>query len=755
MPFEIKVAIPTPMDRLFSYQHHSCIEAGARVQVVFNRRKVVGVVLESAEISQEELKAKPFRLLRVSELVDPTPIYSPAMLKLGEFLARYYMHPVGEVLKTMLPGGNKKKVKRTWTLVSNDLGLAAEGLGRVFAKKKSLSEATFFKKCKAEGLIPKDLQAAKLVRCEEVKSIAVRDEFGSTSGKDALELKAAQGQSWKKPAVTLNEEQQHAVDEITASFNQKELAKPFLLHGVTGSGKTEVFLHSIERLLILDPLAQVCVLVPEISLTPQMTMVFEQRFPGKVGVVHSNMDEGERWSYLLRVKSGELSVLIGPRSCVFAPYNKLRLIIVDEEHDSSYKQSSGLMYNGRDVAVVRAKIENATVLLGSATPSLESYYNADQKKYQLLALRKRATEAVLPEVVMVKSKAAQRVTTNLEDGGGSSPFEPSVIKSLRDNAEAGNQALVLVNRRGTAYYLMDVEKREPVQCPDCSISMTLHKRATLLRCHYCSYQIEVKTYLERSGQSAQFLAIGYGSEKATDSLKEALPSLRIERLDSDVAQKRGELLRLLDTFRKHEIDILVGTQILAKGHDFSKVRMIALLEVDQMLNLPDFRSAERTFQLMVQAAGRAGRSGGKGEVLLQTSRDSHPVVQAGLSHDYHSFVEEELLFRRLHGYPPYGRMILVEYNSEDCTQLLKFDHRVHSWLNHFVTENPEIFKNVKVLGPSIPAIEVVRRRHRRMMIWTSTQTSSMRHALGIFLKSFEKTPSSIRLRVDVDPQSIL
>ena len=365
---------------------------------------------------------------------------------------------------------------------------------------------------------------------------------------------------------------------------------------------------------------------------------------------------------LEKVRTGEASILIGPRSSVFAPFHNLKLLFVDEEHDSSYKQTTGLTYNGRDVAVVRAKLESAAIVLGSATPSMESHYNAISGRYIHLTLNERVGGKSLPSVEVVKHQVASRFGQKLTSNKDSIdiPISKKIINSLRENYDDGFQSIVLVNRRGFAYYLFLLEAGETVGCPQCSISLTVHNKSKTLRCHYCDYKTSIDSIKARYPNQT-IMMMGYGSEQAELYLQQELPQANIVRIDSDIVLEKGKLTEILNRFRSGDIDILVGTQILAKGHDFPSVTLICLIELDQMLSLPDFRSGERTFQLLVQAAGRAGRGDHPGRVLVQTSRPDHPVVKTGLQQDYLSFAEMEIAFRSDILYPPFSRMVMFEF----------------------------------------------------------------------------------------------
>jgi primosomal protein N' (replication factor Y) len=679
------------------------------------------------------------------------------------------MHPLGEVLRTMLPASAKKSTKLTFELT--DAGSRAPDdddlrPGSLFARKKTITHATLKKKLVERGLsasqiddLLKSWSKKKWIEPYREKSIRTREHLSQTQKFETAP--SIQSDLFRE----LNHHQHLAVSKIITDGllqQNQALRKPFLIFGVTGSGKTEVFLSAIKSALEQplgpkDLQAQALVLVPEISLTPQMTRIFEERFPGKVAVVHSAMDDNERWLELERIRRGEASVLIGPRSAVFGPFANLKLIIVDEEHDGSYKQGSGLLYNARDVAVVRAGMEHATIVLGSATPSMESWQNALSGKYHLIEMPERASSKPLPDVETIAAKPAFKAVSFLQGRSAepeSTPFSDEIIKALQENVQNGQQSIVLVNRRGYAYYLLCVDDRKAFGCPRCSISLSVHGQRKTLRCHYCDYRTTIQQVLADHPDKT-WAVVGYGSQKAEDQLKKALPTARMARLDSDTVQDPHVLPEVLAKFRNREIDILVGTQILAKGHDFPNVTLIALLEIDQLLGLPDFRGGERTFQLLVQAAGRSGRGELPGKVIVQSLRAKHPVVQAALKQDFTAFALEELEFRRAMGYPPYGRLILFEFNGPDPSKLDRWCHELETMISQIFDQQPDLARSVKVLGPAPAPIETIRGRSRRTLMVLSESMQNCRAVAGMIFKYSDKAPNEIRTKIDVDPQSTL
>ncbi len=768
----IEVAIPAPLPQTFSYSSDAEIPPGCRVLVPFGRREVVGVSLgrgQDIEITDNN-KSEAYAIKPVKSVIDTVPVYSPVLLDLARWMAQYYFCSVGDVLRTMLPaaGGKKKRVAYELTEAGVAVIALQEGIGgqlrQLFGSKRSLLQKTIDAKLErllAENpLFPSLRQLMRQQFLREIKeSTMTSRQTHAPEPEDELPISTA-AVSWP----TLTPPQEEVLQTmLVAGVDVPTPAKPFLLWGVTGAGKTEVYLRLIQAMLHKTETTQALVLVPEISLTPQMTRIFMRRFPGLVAVVHSAMTDTDRWTQLERIRSGAARILIGPRSAVFGPFRDLKLLIVDEEHDSSYKQNTGVTYHGRDIAIMRARMEGACVVLGSATPSLESFYNARQGKYELLRLAERATGALLPTMEVIEQKAAHTIATKVTNAGTVGraiepteiPIADAVIEALRTNKQQNLQSIVIVNRRGFAYYLLSLEQRKAVACPNCSISLTLHARSTLLRCHYCEYATDIAQIMTQY-PGEHFAAVGYGSERAEEYLQTQLPEISIDRLDSDVLSTgRHKLDEILSRFRDGASHLLVGTQILAKGHDFPKVTVIALLEVDQLLNFPDFRAGERVFQLIVQAAGRAGRADHPGRVLIQTQRAAHPVIAAAIAQDFEQFAVRELEFRKLHHFPPFSRLIAVEVNGADRGQLTKFADRIDAWLQQFQQIHPQVFAGVRISGPMVPPLETIRGRHRRTLVFSASEVGRLREIVRAFQLTFAKTPGDIRLKIEVDPQSLL
>jgi len=761
--YYLNVAVPVALDQPFSYISPVPLAAGVRVKVSFGRRKLVAVVVGLSK----EKPTGAIELKAIDEVLDPEPIYSEALLEIARWLSAYYLHPLGEVLRAMLPVSLVKKEKTQFRLseqgsaIREDETHSAQRLIRfLWPRRMPYSQKSLKSKLETWHLYT----GVKMTLARLVKDgLIVKESLDKTHGRLDLWSQAAVATAEAMAAnvpPTLTEAQTRVTQTIIqAGFDMQKGRKAYLLHGVTGAGKTEVYLHLITEALTLDPKNQVLILVPEIALTPQMTRVFSARFPGQVAVVHSAMAPAERWQELQSVRSNHRQILIGPRSAVFAAFEQLALLVVDEEHDSSYKQTTGLTYNGRDVAVMRGHLEGRPVVLGSATPSMESYANALQGKYQLLELRERANRKPLPHIEFITGDVKKGFARKLTGPKRlmpviDLPIDDKILDALRANVAEGKQAMVLVNRRGYAYYLFSIREKKAVTCPNCTISLTVHEKSTMLRCHYCDFQKAVDKMIPPNAADA-YVLVGYGSEQMEHFLKEGVPGARIQRVDSDSVQQRDALPKILDKFREGEIDILVGTQMLAKGHDFAKVTLICILEIDQTLNLPDFRAGERTFQLMVQAAGRAGRGEWAGKVMIQTQRDDHPVLKAGLNQSYLEFWQDQIEFRQAHNYPPFARMIVFEFTSAKRDKLVKWVAEVERWISQRMKTSAGRYQQLTVLGPSVPPLETIRGRSRRTLLLMATDRRQLWGFAKEVMETFHAPAGDLRLRVDVDPQSLM
>ena len=541
------------------------------------------------------------------------------------------------------------------------------------------------------------------------------------------------------PAVTLNRDQKAALEPIRSSIRCGKY-RTFLIHGVTGSGKTEVYLRAIEEALSLGESS--LLLVPEIALTPAVAAQFFGRFGDKVAILHSAFSGLERSDQWRRLRQGKARVAVGTRSAVFAPVENLGLIVVDEEHDGSYKQDETPRYNGRDVAIVRAQKAGATVVLGSATPCLESRYNVEREKYELLSMPERIERRPMPKVDVIDMRL-EFVETRRQD-----LFSRALEEAIRNRLEQGEQVMLLLNRRGFSSYVACRSCGERIECQNCSVTLTFHRQARKLECHYCDYAEPVPSLCPKC-ESEHIYFIGSGSEKVEDYLRRTLPEARIARLDRDSVRGKDHYETVLNAFRNREYDILVGTQMIAKGHDIPNVTLVGVVAADVGLGMPDFRAAERTFQLLTQVAGRAGRGDLPGRVLMQTINPDHYAIRFAADQDYDGFYKKEIHFRRMLHYPPLAPLAILIVRSKKMEDALTMSGRLGRYLHGEVPEG------IRLLGPSAAPVARLKTDYRFQFIIKAKN----RRALGGFIKQARDfaegdTWPATALVVDVDPLSV-
>jgi primosomal protein N' (replication factor Y) len=584
----------------------------------------------------------------------------------------------------------------------------------------------------------KQLQSAGLVEVEE--RVAIRDALAELDADDPSSLNQLAGR--REPPV-LTDEQEQALTPMLAALSQGY--RGFLLHGVTGSGKTELYLRLIATALAQKKSA--LVLVPEIALTPQLAARFVARFGPKVAVLHSGLSPGQRadaWRRILQ-EDGEVRIALGPRSALFAPLSNLGVVIVDEEHDASFKQQEGVRYHGRDVALVRAQRAGAVAVLGSATPSLESLALSRRGKLTLLSLHKRATGVPMPSVEIIDLK---KHILSPEQGLLSTPLE----RALAETLGAGEQALLFLNRRGYATFLLCKACGNPLQCRHCAVTLTWHKARERLLCHYCGYN-EAPTEICPSCQTPTVIRLGLGTEKLAEQIAARFPAARIARLDRDTSSGPSGLTPLLSAMHRREIDILIGTQMLAKGHDFPGVTLVGVVLADTGMGLPDFRASERTFQLLAQVAGRAGRQGRAGRVLIQTYNPEHPAVTSAVEHDFNGFAEMELAAREALGYAPSMRIGLLRLDGKDPLEVRRGAEAVARRTSEEITRTGA---PVSVQGPVEAPLSRLKDRTRWQLLLRGKTPQALRAVLWAALRvPKSELGRGVRIHADVDPASTL
>jgi primosomal protein N' (replication factor Y) (superfamily II helicase) len=802
-----ELALPVPIPRTFSYGVPAALlraRPGCRARVRFGSRSLVGCIVEV----REEPPSLPegARLVPIGALLDDEPVLSPSQIELAVWIADYYVAPPGLVCRAMLPPETPREERLVYARVegveekTGSAGglparvldalarpMTAAAVARALGKKnvtgtlaallrKGLVErrtrdgarggARTIRVCRiteagrlalAEGkLHPTTTRLLTLlsVATDWVPLSVIRYELELSKGgpfrtlrdRGRIEIRSEEVRRtpWDRlrgrkpePSVTLTEAQRGALSEIESALETARF-HPIVLRGVTGSGKTEVYLHAAER--ALGQGRAVLMLVPEIALTPRLAALLHGRFGENVAILHSALSSGERRDEWWRIQRGEARVVVGARAAALAPVANLGLVVVDEEHEGSYKQEESPRYSARDVAIVRARNDGAVVVLGSATPSLESYTHAVEGRYRLLTLPERIGDRPLANVDLIDMRGVVR------DEGPETVISAPLREGIARRLSAGEQSMLLLNRRGYAGQLLCRQCGLNLQCTECSVAMTLHRQATLAVCHYCGLGRKTPERCETCG--AEYLRqVGYGTERIEELVKELFPESRVARMDRDTMRRKGSHEDLLARFAGAELDVLVGTQMLAKGHDFPQVTLVGVLAADSGLGIPDFRAAERTFQLLTQVAGRAGRGDRPGEVLIQTFAPEHYSLQFARAQDYEGFYEAERKFRSALRYPPVVSLVNLVIDGASMSEAAGEARRVASFLRTNVPEE------VKVLGPAFAVRSKIAGRHRsQILIKTSRREHArVRAAVRALLRS-EALARSIL--VDVDPMTL-
>ena len=761
----IEVAIALPVHNTYTYSVPEDLSAlattGKRVLVPFGRRRVTGYILGFCKkIHQEEIKT-------VLDILDEASLFPSSMIPFFRWIADYYLHPIGDVIKNALPGGlnvfddhmvsitakgEEVRAENSVTpLESEILNLLTAAPLRLKELRKKLHQqiphALMYAMedrghiehtCKLKGGTTKpkveryvaltdsnmpvdDLSnsrkkilgmieaqgeisvrklkavvpsAAKLIKHLEADGYisifnkrVYRDPFGETISSDIPH--------------NLTQEQTTVVSTVMASLGRK--FSTCLLTGVTGSGKTEVYMHLAAK--AIDGGYSVLVLVPEIALISQMERRFRARFGEGVAVLHSSLSPGERYDQWTRIVRGEVAIAIGARSAVFAPFENIGIIIVDEEHDTSYKQDGGLRYNARDLAVVRAKLQNGVALLGSATPSLQSYYNFKTNKFKGVTLKNRVEKRPMPKITMVDLRK------NRDVRGIQRFIAPELHEAMKTTLAQGEQVLLFLNRRGFASYPVCSACGEAMQCKNCDISLTLHQTANAYKCHYCGFTRAAVSNCETCG-SSKIRLLGLGTEKIESTVKTLFPDATVARMDRDTTRRKGSIIKILKGLRNQTIDILVGTQMVAKGHDYPNITLVGIICADLSLNFPDFRAAERTFQLLAQVAGRAGRGSVPGNVILQTYNPNHSSILYATAQDFQAFYNDEIGFRENLNYPPFSRMVQLKISGKNKEKTRHHAQALGDLCFDLKRSDRSFLRSLEILGPIEAPIPKIAKYYR-------------------------------------------
>ena len=800
----VEVAIPIPREGEFCYKVpdylRDGIEIGKRVIVKFKNRKVLGFVVGFREPPEGVL------LKEVIDIVDEEPLFDEKRLEFLRWVSRYYMCPLGTVLKASHPSGlgvslrkiiritekgakllYSNKIRKEEQQVLKVLSLSGEinvrklftlvdGLNHEFLnslRRRRLIEFDY-KLYPSTGIKVEKIVVAKhgvglsdteksrfpakarilefIITHGYVPYATLRETFGDPRqhikwleerGFVRIEKKEVIRDPFSHMKViedsphVLNPDQEYALNRIKEAVLRGRFL-PFLLYGVTGSGKTEVYIRAVEEVIKRNK--EAIVLVPEISLTPQLVKRFRSRFGKNVAVIHSALSDGERFDAWRMARCGAVKVVVGARSAIFTPFTNIGIIVVDEEHESSYKQDEPPCYNARDLALVLGRMVNAVVILGSATPSVESYANAVKKKFDFISLPTRVEDRPLPQIEVVDMRKEKGKV-----------FSKRLRDALVENFKEGKQTILFLNRRGLSTLVICQACGNILTCPNCSISLTYH-RGNTLKCHYCGMSEEFFKNCNLCGKD--LITLGMGTQKVEEELKLILPQARIARMDRDEVGGKLKLLKMYERLERGEIDILIGTQMVAKGHDLPGVTLVGVISADISLGIPDFRAGERTFQLITQVAGRAGRGMENGRVIVQTYNPEHPSIRFAVNHDSLGFLKEELKLRKELEYPPFSRMVNFRFQGRSRDETMKFAGVVRETVSKLASKLP--LEVIDILGPSPCPVYKVKNWYRWQILMKSDSLKILHGFSRRLVKVFsEKRSARIRFFVDVDPLNFL
>ena len=742
-----EVILPLPLPGTYTYSIPQSaigrIAVGCRVSVPLgNKKTYTALVTELHSREQNHYAVKP-----IKELLDDEPIVTAEQLKLWEWISKYYLCSLGDIYKAAIPQGLKGEFKpRTQQRVRlsakcNDeksVNLLLQSLSRAPRQKRLL--ATFLQVTEPFGNSPKEVSKHQLIETAQV-SAAIYKELHDKGILETYEVEIGRldrGETTVKPRHSLNPAQQKAFEDIKIGFSEKNVT---LLHGVTSAGKTEIYIHLISEALARGE--QVLYMLPEIALTKQIVERLRSVFGNRIGLYHSKFSDAERVEiWKKQLSDTPYDIILGVRSSLFLPFRKLGLVVVDEEHENSYKQQDPApRYNARNAAIVLAAQFGAKTLLGTATPSIESYYNATIGKYALVSLTTRHRLLKLPHIEIVDMQEHQR--RKLVTG----PFSDPLVEAMRKALENKQQIILFQNRRGYAP-LMECKTCGWVpRCKHCDVSLTLHKSAGKLTCHYCGYSIPAPVHCPNC-EERNFINLGYGTEKIEDDLQNLFPEARIERMDLDTTRTRNAYEKIITDFQQGKTDILIGTQMVSKGLDFDNVAVVGIINADTLLNYPDFRATERAFQLMSQVAGRAGRKSGQGQVFLQTKMIDAPVIPLIEKNDYASFYDQQISERLLFHYPPFYRLVYIYMKHRDVQVLEEFATLIGKRMR-------EIFDE-RILGPDLPPVAKVKQLYIRKIVLkveTSLSQYKINEVLHNIQQAYCSTPRyrSVAMYYDIDP----
>lgn len=732
----VRVAINIPSEKTFLYAVPEALKegitVGKRVFIPFGKRRLIGYVIEkTSATTHEDIDTK-----EIISILDTEPLFNENDLEFYQWVSHYYIHPLGKTLAEILPGDKvipKKEKIITLNLEDTPPLKLTEKQDKIInflkLRGKTIPLSIISQTFKNASSLIKSLERKGLISVSE-KEVWRSAGVTSNIGKNDRH-------------IVLNENQKTALEEIMKGLSSGRFST-YLLHGVTGSGKTEVYLKAMEETLRLK--GGVIFLVPEIALTPQLLSRLNGRFQDhEIAALHSGISRNVRYDQWRRIQRGEVSVVAGARSALFAPVRNLKLIIVDEEHDTSYKQEDRLRYNARDLAIVKAKLNSALVILGSATPEIQSYFNARVKKYNYLSLPERVENRPLPQVDVIDMKGER------DERGKVPVLSRSLKDAIHDALKEGKQTLLFLNRRGYSTFMLCLECGHVFKCPNCAVSMTYHAHPGVLQCHYCDYAIKAPP-LCPGCHGSRIVSYGVGTERVEEEVKNIFPHARIGRMDSDTTARKGAYERILSTLHRQDIDILVGTQMITKGHDFPAITLVGVISADTSLNIPDFRAAERTFQLLTQVSGRGGRGDSPARVIVQTFNPDHYSIRRAKDHDCSGFYEDELPLRQALLYPPFSRIVVLHLQSLKKDRGMKGIENLRKTMEDLFRIN-NLAGKVEVIGPAEAPIARIRGRYRWQLLLKAKDIRLL-HALTRDLLT-KCSRGGLDIKVDVDPVNFM
>lgn len=808
----LKIAVSLPVRGTFFYAVPQRLKPlaliGCRVLAPFRNQKVTGYILENAsDVHVRDMK-------EIADVLDTEPLFHNKMVPFFEWMADYYLHPIGQIIRSALPAGIETKPFKTAFLtqkgsriLDNLPSLSQEGkilswikdhpgkrlpqplkkfyalerkgwiiiedrqqkrrtgplMRRFIRSKTNIDANVVLGKMKETSRAENEVQFLKTVFDSGslmLNELTAKFSNGSYLANKWVQkgvLESYKASVYRTPAGTiicpspvpseLYGQQRRALDRIKAYLDKRSF-HVCLLYGVTGSGKTEVYYRAVRHALDLG--LKAIIMVPEISLALYMEGIFRSRLGNRIAVYHSRLSKGERYDEWMRMARGEVDLVIGARSALFVPLSGLGLIVVDEEYDSAYKQENSPRYQARDAAVVRAKIDKAVVVLGAGTPSVQSFQNAATGKYHLISMPDRIEKRPLPDVEIVDMKLLKGRQS------GNEIISPRLLEALNKCLKAGNQAILFLNRRGFRSFYLCRFCGQSLRCPNCDVALTYHLEENRLFCHYCGFHSKTLLICPSCGRKG-IKAYGFGTERLEQEVRDMFPEASVARMDTDSTRKKGQAFRILKKFSEHSIDILVGTQMIAKGYDFPRVTLVGVIAADLSLGFPDFRAGERTFQILSQVAGRAGRGHRKGEVIIQTFNPAHYAIQTATVHDYESFFEKEKGLRKQLGYPPFSHLVCLRLKGNNKDKTEKAAQSLGIEIRNTVAAWPKRGKEIQVLGPVEAPISRLKGKYRWQILIKSRSSALAKHLLEAVELNTKRILQSngVNLVLDVDPYQMI